>query len=62
MKSGGKKIKENICPVCNGVGYTAEHDLPSRHGEDGECINCPIQVQCENCLGTGIIESLEKER
>ena len=48
MKSGGKKIKENICPVCNGVGYTAEHDLPSRHGEDGECINCPIQVQCDH--------------
>lgn len=44
------------CPKCNGNGYTAEHDLPSRHGEDGECISCPIQVQCENCLGTGKID------
>lgn len=38
------------------MGYIAEHDLPSRHGEDGECINCPIQVQCEQCQGTGEIE------
>ena len=54
-KESRKDKKEKDCPVCGGVGYTAEHDLPSRHGEDGECINCPIQVQCENCLGTGKI-------
>lgn len=51
----GKGIKEK-CSVCGGFGYTAEHDLPSRHGKDGECISCPIQVQCEYCEGTGEIE------
>jgi RecJ-like exonuclease len=47
------KTAEDICPACNGMGFTAEHDSPSRHGEDGECVSCPIQVQCETCEGTG---------
>lgn len=42
-----------VCPQCNGYKYTAEHDLPDRHGEDGECINCPIQVPCDICGATG---------
>ena len=44
------------CTACNGDGWYADHDSPSRHGEDGECINCPIQVQCERCMGTGCVE------
>lgn len=47
--------KEEVCKACNGDGYTAEHDLPSRHGENGECISCPVQVQCESCEGTGFV-------
>lgn len=44
------------CPECNGDGFTVEHDSPSRHSpEDGTCINCPIQVQCEFCQGGGEI-------
>lgn len=43
------------CPKCNGFGYYAGHDLPNRHGEDGECVNCPVQVPCEICDGTGEI-------
>ncbi len=39
--------EENVCNKCGGLGYTAEHDLPSRHGEDGECVSCPVQVQCD---------------
>lgn len=46
--------KENICPVCNGVGYTAEHASVDEHGENGECVNCPTQVQCEACEATGV--------
>lgn len=41
------------CKKCSGWGYYADHDLPSRHGEDGECVSCPIQVPCEDCYGTG---------
>ena len=50
------------CPKCSGDGYTAEHDLPSRHGEYGECVSCPVQVECERCYGTGreIIEAINK--
>jgi DnaJ-class molecular chaperone len=49
------KLKQYECPTCKGDGFTAEHDLPSRHGEYGECLTCPIQVQCEDCGGTGTI-------
>lgn len=41
------------CTKCRGYGYYADHDLPTRHGEDGECVSCPIQVQCKVCQGTG---------
>lgn len=50
-----KTVKEK-CKLCNGDGYTAEHDLISNHNpEDGSCITCPIQVQCEKCEGTGFV-------
>ena len=45
---------EVTCPQCDGLGYTAEHDPMDPH-ENG-CSNCPIQVQCEHCEGTGIVE------
>jgi len=46
----------NICDDCGGDGWTAEHESPSLHTEDGECMGyCPIQVQCEKCQGTGKI-------
>lgn len=46
--------EEVKCPVCNGDGYTSEHN-PDSMDWDGEhnCDNCPIQVQCENCKATG---------
>lgn len=46
------------CPKCNGDGWTAEHDPGVySHNENGDCLgNCPIQVQCEFCNGTGKIE------
>jgi len=43
------------CNKCDGLGYYEDHDLPSRHGVDGECISCPVQVQCEECGGDGLI-------
>ena len=46
---------EDICPNCKGEGFTAEHDTPFNHGEDGECISCPVAVQCEICEGGGRI-------
>ena len=46
-------MKKEKCPRCNGLGYYAEHDLPTLHGEDGEYVNCPVKVQCEDCQGTG---------
>lgn len=50
-----EEYHEYPCQKCNRLGYTAEHDSPSRHGEDGECLSCPIQVQCEECQATGMI-------
>lgn len=42
-----------ICPHCEGAGFTAEHDPNDPHING--CSNCPIQVQCETCEGTGIV-------
>jgi len=49
-------VKAPICPICNGQGWTAEHDPQDPH-ENG-CSNCPIQVQCEPCLGTGFVQEV----
>jgi hypothetical protein len=43
-----------ICPCCNGIGWTVEHD-PSDPHIGGVCTNCPVQVQCKECEGTGIV-------
>ena len=44
------------CNLCNGDGYTAEHNPNDPH-EDGCCSgSCPIQVECEKCQGTGYIK------
>ena len=45
------------CSKCQGEGWTAEHDSGVySHDENGNCLgNCPIQVECEYCKGTGII-------
>lgn len=40
------------CNECDGVGWYADHDPTDPH-IDGVCSNCPIQVQCEKCQGTG---------
>jgi hypothetical protein len=42
------------CPACDGKGWTAEHG--NHHNpETGECEDCPVQVQCEMCRATGVI-------
>jgi len=44
------------CPHCNGDGYTSEHSLdPQAHDCEMGCNPgyCPVQVQCEKCLGSG---------
>jgi DnaJ-class molecular chaperone len=48
-----KKPKPDKCPECDGNGFTPEHN-PDGYHENGECMgDCPIQVQCEKCNGTG---------
>lgn len=39
------------CKVCYGTGIVPEHD--SRHGEDGECLTCPVPAPCVKCEATG---------
>jgi len=46
------------CKYCDGKGWTAEHDPNDPHW-GGVCENCPIQVQCETCKGTGIVEGVK---
>jgi|WetSurMetagenome_2_1015567.scaffolds.fasta_scaffold00157_2 hypothetical protein len=50
------------CPVCFGNGYTSEHNPADPH-PDGECSgSCPIQVECERCNATGIVQSSQPEK
>jgi hypothetical protein len=46
------------CEKCNGKGWTAEHSpFAHDHDEDGSCNgSCPVQVQCENCCGSGELQ------
>lgn len=37
------------CPNCGGTGIIPEHNIPANHGEDGECISCPVQAPCPIC-------------
>ena len=50
---------EMECPECNGDGFTSEHDSPDTHGGDGECLTCPIQVQCHYCKASGVVSERE---
>lgn len=46
------------CAYCQGEGWTAEHDPNDtswEHMQDGVCTNCPVQMPCDACEGTGII-------
>lgn len=53
MTSICKEItQERECQKCQGWGWYADHDLMENHNpEDGSCLSCPIQVQCEECQG-----------
>lgn len=53
------KEEQFECPTCKGVGWTAEHS--HHHGESGECLDCPVQVQCQDCEGTGVISLPDQE-
>lgn len=46
--------EEVECSSCNSGGFTSEHNPGGPH-ENG-CSSCPIQVQCEPCIGGGTIE------
>ena len=49
-----------VCPECIGDGFTAEHDPNDPHING--CSNCPIQVQCDTCEGTGIVWKKDFDR
>lgn len=51
------------CPKCQGDGWTAEHATSAySHDEDGNCLgDCPVQVQCEYCKGTGKVNEQEEK-
>ena len=53
MKTLHDKEKGKIeCPQCNGYGYYAGHNTPETH-PDGDCTQCPIQVECDLCEAMG---------
>lgn len=49
------------CPQCKGYGYYANHAPADMHGEDGECVFCPMQYECELCETKGKVPDDYKE-
>jgi RecJ-like exonuclease len=51
------------CKNCDGEGWTAEHD-PSdtshEHMQEGQCSSCPVQMGCDTCQGTGMVEDFDE--
>ena len=51
------ELENDDCPTCKGHGWDVGHNTPeSHHPYDGSCLNCPVQVQCDDCSGTGKIK------
>ena len=46
---------EMICQICDGKGFYPDHH-GNCNGEDCLEYNCPVQVQCFACRGTGVVE------
>ena len=46
--------KLEVCASCAGQGWTAEHGN-YHNPETGECEECPVQVQCDDCESSGIV-------
>ncbi len=46
------------CSHCRGEGDFAEHG--DHNPETGECIDCPIQVQCQECHATGNVVPVDE--
>ncbi len=44
------------CFECNGSGTLPDHDTPENHGTDGECVSCPVPVQCDRCQASGKVQ------
>jgi|SRR5690625_1882655 len=42
------------CDKCGGYGWISGHDPTDPH-IDGECTNCPVQLNCDKCESTGIV-------
>lgn len=44
------------CPTCEGNGSYPEHDYRSVDPDgDHDCRYCPIEVECADCQGTGLV-------
>ena len=53
-------MSKEKCTACNGDGWYPDHaSIPHADGECDEA--CPIQVQCERCMGTGSVRVEEDE-
>lgn len=54
-------MSKEKCTACNGDGWYMDHDTTHSHTDSGECTSCPIQVQCERCMGTGSVNVEEED-
>ncbi len=45
------------CKICNGVGWFSDHSDAHHNHQDLDCseCGCPVQRECNNCNGTGIV-------
>ena len=54
---------KTICERCQGMGFFADHSPSHYANSNSTCYEhgCPVQVECQECKGTGKAEVPESE-
>ena len=46
------------CGVCGGIGWYADHDQSCMGWYEDGCDCNGVQIQCDTCQGTGLVENI----
>jgi RecJ-like exonuclease len=56
-------MEQKVCMCCNELGYISDHSSSHySNSQDTDCFKygCPVQIECEECNGTGCITEISQ--